>query len=486
VEPRRHPAAAYTRRVRAARDLSRLALAFAALALAACAPEPTGPPHLVLALIDTLRRDHLGSYGYPRETSPFIDSLAARGLVFERVVAQAPWTGASMASLWTSRHPSEVGGIVLPDEAGLQELGRTPVARLVRGTPTLAGQLRQAGYRTRAFVANPWAGDAVGLLDGFEQVVEQPLDARGLVDAALARLRADLAEPGPLFLYLHFRDVHEPVAPPEPYRSLFPGLDGHDREPAHARWRFGDAPDPEAPEVRLFRSHKIALYDGALRFVDDELRRLAAGLDAAGLGSHTLFAIASDHGEAFWEHARFERRVHLDPRGLAGIGHGHSLFGELLEVPLILAGPGVPARRVATPVHNLDLAPTLLGRAGASPLPGARGRDLVRALAEQRLTAQPAFSENIAYGPEARSLTGERYKLIRYRATREGPKEVWIDRSAAPGERPQAALDDLASAGRLRARLDALERELGPASAPEPVELDPEQEAALRALGYGE
>jgi arylsulfatase A-like enzyme len=457
-----------------------------ALALCACAPQSreASPPHLVLALIDTLRRDHLGSYGYARDTSPFIDELASQGLVFERVVAQAPWTGASMASLWTSRHPSEVGGIVLPDPAGLQELGRTPVARLRSGAPTLAQQLRAAGYRTRAFVANPYAGDGLGLLAGFERVLEQPLHARELVDAALAQLGVDLATPGPVFVYLHFRDIHEPVDPPEPYRSLFPGLDGHAREPAHARWRFGDAADPQAPEVRLFRSHKVALYDGALRFVDDELRRLSDALGAAGVRARSVFAIASDHGEAFWEHASFEQRVHLDPRGLGGIGHGHSLFGELLHVPLVLAGPGVPTRRVATPVRNLDLAPTLLGLAGARPLPDMRGQDLVRALRERRLAPQPAFSENIAYGPEARSLTAGRYKLIRYRATREGPQEVWLDLAADPDERPRARLEDADAARSLRERLDAIEAELAPL-APEPAQLDAEQEAALRALGYG-
>lgn len=484
MEPGRAGADAYTRRVRAARDLRCLALA--ALALFACSPRPAPGerPHLVLALIDTLRRDRLGCYGHDRDTSPFIDGLAADGLLFERVVAQAPWTGASMASLWSSRHPSEVGGVVLPDARGIQELGRTPIARLRRGTPTLAEQLREAGYRTRAFVANPYAGDGLGLLAGFERVLELPLDARGLVDAALARLRDDLAEPGPLFVYLHFRDLHEPLAPPEPYRSRYPGLDGHARQPEQARWRFGDA-DPQAPEVQLFRSHKLALYDGALRFVDDELRRLADGLARAGVRGHTLFAIASDHGEAFWEHARFEQRVQRDPRGIGGIGHGQSLFGELIDVPLVLSGPGVPVARVAIPVRNLDLAPTLLALAGASALPDARGQDLLRALAEGTLAPRAGFSENIAYGPEAHGLTGERYKLIRYRDTREGPREVWLDRAASPDERPLERLDDADAERRLRAELDALEASGAPTAAPEAARLSREQQQALEALGYG-
>ena len=239
------------------------------------------------------------------------------------------------------------------------------------------------------------------------------------------------------------------------------------------------------PSGQVFRSHKIALYDGALRFVDDQLKRFATALGAAKLRSNTVFAIASDHGEAFWEHATFEQRVHLDPRGVGGIGHGHSLFRELLDVPLILAGPGVPRQRVATPVRNLDLAPTLLGLVGAPPLPDARGIDLVRALAEQRLPSLLAFSENIAYGPEARSLTGERYKLIRYLASREGPIEIWLDLAADPSERPQlgVAADD--EARYLRDQLAAIEATLVPDVEHEPAAIDAETERALRALGYG-
>jgi arylsulfatase A-like enzyme len=466
-----------------------LTLVWLACAIGGCerAPDDASPPHLVLVVIDTLRRDHLGLYGYARDTTPFLDGLADEGLVFERAVAQAPWTGASMASLWTSRHPSEVGGIVLPDETGVQELGRTPIARLRRGTPTLAQQLHAAGYRTRAFVANPYAGSALGLLDGFEQVVERPLNARDLVTTALARLRDDLAESAtPLFVYLHFRDVHEPLEPPEPYRSLFPASDGRERDASHARWRFGDAPDASAAPVRAFRSHKIALYDGALRFVDDELRRLAAALESAGVRERSVFAIASDHGEAFWEHAAFERRVHLDPRGIAGIGHGHSLFRELLDVPLILAGPGVAPGRVTAPVRNLDLAPTLLALAGAAPLPRSRGIDLVGALAREGVPSLLAFSENLAYGAEARSLTGERYKWIRYLASREGPQDVWLDLAADSGELPLPAAEAPAAARALLAPLARIESTLLADAAPEPAEIDPDTEAALRALGYGD
>jgi arylsulfatase A-like enzyme len=479
----------YTPDVLGTRALRPWLLAAFTSVFVACTAEPLEParPHLILAVIDTLRADHLGAYGYARETSPFIDALAANGLLFERVRAQAPWTGASMASLWTSRHPSEVGGIVLPDETGVQELGRTPVARLRPGTPTLAQQLADSGYRTRAFVTNGYAGAALGLLDGFEVRVERPLNARDLVDLAIVQIRADLAtrDVGPLFVYLHFRDAHEPLQPPEPYRSLFPGRDGGQRDVSHERWRFGDARNLHAEPVRVFRSHKIALYDGAIRFVDDQLSRLADALTDADIRSEAVFAIASDHGEAFWEHSIFEQRFHLDPRGIGGIGHGQSLFGELLDVPLILAGPGVPRMRVASPVRNLDLAPTLLGLARAPAAPGMRGTDLVRALDERALVPLLAFSENIAYGPEARSLTGDRYKLIRYDRSRAGPTELWFDLVAEPAEQPAFGAEPPPAALHLRRELAAIEASLLPDPDPEPALLDAETEAELRALGYG-
>ena len=456
-----------------------------ALAFVACSSPPERP-NIVLVLVDTLRSDHLRAYGYERDTMPFVDSLARSGLLFEDAVAQAPWTSASMASMWTSRYPSEVGGVVLPGDDGLRNLGKTPRLRMNENVATLSELLSGAGYRTIAAVANGHAGSQIGLLRGFDSKLESPLAAGPLTDAALGLLDKLTASGSPpaFFLYLHYRDAHEPTYPPEPYRSLFPSEDGTPHGRQYARWKHGDAEDPEATEVRAFRSHKLALYDGALRYVDDQVRRIAARLDQAGLLERTIFVLASDHGEEFWEHARLGRRVHLDPRGISGIGHGHTLFRELLDVPLVLSGAGLPARRVATQVRNLDLAPTLIGLAGLSAEGlGMRGVDLVTAIRSGELGPLAALSEDIAYGAGARSVEDGRYKLVRYEATRDGRSELLFDRTADPTERRDLLAERSEIAERLRESLDSGFNDSPPDWAV-PVELDESTREELRALGY--
>jgi arylsulfatase A-like enzyme len=449
----------------------------------ACSTPPPKRPNVVLILVDTLRRDHVGAYGYERDTTPFIDSLAGEGILFEDAVAQAPWTSASMASLWTSRYPSEVGGVVRPGDDGLRNLGKTPLLRLNESAPTLAALLSRAGYRTIAVVSNGYAGAPVGLLRGFESVLERPLAAGPLTDAAIGVLEAE-GDSAPFFLYLHYRDAHEPTDPPEPYRTLFPSDDGSPHKPEHTRWLHGDAEDPDTPEVRAFRSHKLALYDGALRYIDDQVRRIAAHLAEAGLRDETIFVIASDHGEEFWEHARIGRALHVDPRGISGIGHGHTLFGELLDVPLVMSGAGLPARRIPTQVRNLDLAPTLLGLT-RTPSEGLelRGIDLIAAMASGELMPLPAISEDIAYGAGARSIEDGRHKLVRYESTRDTRRELLFDRVRDPTEQRDRLAELPEVARRLREAL-GVQPPVGVPTGAAPVELSETEREELRALGY--
>ena len=166
-----------------------------ALVLAACTPSPPPePPNFVFVLIDTLRADHVGAYGYERDTTPFIDSLAKKGLVFEHTISQAPWTGSSMASLWTSRYPSEVGAGVQPDETGSRFLSKTGSTKLRRDVPTVAEQLSGAGYKTIGIVANAYAGGFFGLLRGFEMHAQKRQDAAAVTDVAIEKLDSHLAK----------------------------------------------------------------------------------------------------------------------------------------------------------------------------------------------------------------------------------------------------------------------------------------------------
>ncbi len=463
-----------------------------AVAMAGCTPSESilpaasAPPNFVFVLIDTLRADHVGVYGYERGTTPFIDSLARKGLVFENVVAQARWTGASMASIWTSRYPSEVGAGVLPNDAGQRFLGKTGSSRLRGDVPTVSQVLLRHGYRTMALVSNVYAGGYFGLLRGYAVARQEQIDAGLLTDAAIVVLDEELAkgDAGPFFLYIHYLDAHEPTFPPPRHREKFPARDGKPHTRAYARWRFGKGLDPNDPEFQSFRDHKVSLYDASLHYIDEQVGRLAGHLEKVGLLGETVFVIASDHGEEFWDHAQFERDHHLDPRGLAGIGHGQSLFGELTDVPLIVSGPGVPAGRVSSVVRNLDLAPTLYGLAGV-PSDGLdlRGVDLLSVARGGEEDSLDAFSESISYGVEAKSLERDGWKLIRYSDTKQDQREFLYDRRTDRRERRDRSLDRAELASGLSAALDTVLEDMQGLRGSKTT-MDEKTRRQLEAIGY--
>jgi arylsulfatase A-like enzyme len=463
-----------------------LAAALLAPGPGACTGEARDPrPSFVFVLVDTLRRDRLATYGSERAPTPFLDAQAAHGLVFERAAAQAPWTTPSMASLWTSRYPTEIGVDAPEDVRGLRDIRRAPASRLAANALTLASILARHGYRTSAVVANANAGDAFGLLEGFADRVEGArLPADRVVDLALERVDSARAAPDrtPLFLYLHFVDAHSPNRPPPPYDRLFPTRDGAPHEAVDHAWPFdrGSGTAGDAFEVR--RSHKLALYDGSLRFVDDQLRRLAAHLADAGLADRFVWVVAADHGEEFWDHVAFEH-AHLEqPAGWVGVRHGHTLFGELLDVPLLLWGPGVPQARVPQQVRNLDVAPTVLGLAGIAPPPSMRGIDLVTALRARNLRSLPAYGSSIAYGQRARSLEEGERKLV---VLGTGQPSFLFARPAGALEGADLSLREPARAAALNRELEGIEAELEHPPA-QPASLDARTRRQLEELGYAE
>lgn len=313
-------------------------LALLALCVASLAAPPPAPG-VILVVVDTLRRDALGPYGASAEATPFLDELAARGVVFEDHVATSSWTKTSYASMLTGLPPAEHG--LFAPEAPLSQAQTTLPERL-------------PGVDSAAFLANPLAGRRHGLTQGFGEVLEpeDPRDlpsAEDLVDAALAWLseRGD----APFLLVLMPFEPHAPYAPPARWRQRFCPQCGPDTLDAPEREYRGQGPSPQAIE------RMQALYRGEVRAVDEALARLHAGVAGLGLDRRTTWVVTSDHGEAFGEHDVF--------------GHAFHVWEEVLSVPLILAGPSLPrGRRVATGTSHLDLAPTLLRLAGR-PVPSA-------------------------------------------------------------------------------------------------------------------
>jgi len=456
------------------------------------APNEPPRPDLVLIVIDTLRKDRMSLFGHSRETTPFIDSLAAEGLVFGEAVAQAPWTAPSMASLWTSRLPREVGVESGEDAAGIRNLMHQPVSRLRPEATTLAEVLTGAGYHTVGITSNYFASSAFSLLDGFEDPAYVSSLAEGVIDAAIEAVNAHREQHAakPLFLYVHLIDLHGhsdengPVTLPAGYDGLYPTLDGRPHERRHYEYGYSRADGLDTPEFEVYKSHKLAIYDGAMRLIDDQLARFHRHLGERAGDRPAVFAIVADHGEEFWEHSGFEQLHHIDPRGEAGVGHGHSMFDELIGVPLIFHGDGIPRARVDRQVRNLDVMPTLLGLARV-PTSGLelRGTDLIAALRSGDLDALPALSESIGYGAEATSYRDGRYKLIAYAQTRTGQTRFLFDTVTDPAERRDLSEVEPAIAGRLDREMQAVlndsTRRRGAT-----VELDSDGEAALRALGY--
>jgi arylsulfatase A-like enzyme len=429
----------------------------------ACGERPARP-HVILVSIDTLRADHLGCYGYARDTSPRLDELARDAVVFRQAIAQAPSTLPSHASMLTSLLPSHHGASVANGTA------------LSADAVTLAEVLRAAGYRTASFNGGvqldslygldrgfeTWRsarpGDAgaevlTGDIDRFDHVVEQATDWIGAV------------RPDPFFLFLHTYETHHPYTP-----------DAETLAPFDADYR-GDLPDRVGLELlhavnhgamRLDEDdlrHVVAAYDAEIRSVDAALGRLLDFLRSEGLYDRTLLIVTSDHGEEFGEH------------GFVG-WHSHSLHDELLRVPLVVKLPGsrLAGRAVADQVRGIDLAPTILDELGIAPPDAFEGAS-VGPLMESDAPLAPRASvgrQDVVATDEAWSLRTPEWKWIRGRL---------YQLSADPGETVDVASRHAGVEAAMRAQLDALLR-ARPRPEPRHVRPGAALEERLRALGY--
>jgi len=438
---------------RRAPRLRRLGAGLAALAALGCpASGPPGEgsrPDIVLVVIDTLRADHLPSYGYGRDIAPRFAKLAAEGVLFERVIAPSSWTKTSMASLLTSLDP---------DRHGLRRSDDV----LPESLTTLAEALKQGGYRTIGINANPWLLDRYGFARGFD-VYESPLwsDARALGQRALT-----LASEGsrPFFLYVHYMDVHAPYAPDARFFA---------EEPLVLPW--GERL-PDAEVERLYRKEGLdapgvalrvrQLYDAEIHGADAALGELLDGLEERGLLDDAVVAVTSDHGEAFREHGTTE--------------HGWNFYPEVYAVPLVLRAPGrLPTgERVAAQVRSIDLAPSLLALAGLPLPPGFEGESLIASGATplRDRIAIGAIGLN-GYLPDRDYVAVVSPDRLYIRERRSGKVELY-DLESDPG-----ALHDLGGDHPDAARLAELVPE-EQAPAPKQLPIDPESRERLRELGY--
>jgi len=326
--------------------------------------------NLVLISIDTLRADHVGAYGYDGDTTPTLDALARAGVLFENVVAQAPYTLPSHATLFSGQFPS-VHGV----QSGREVLSSTR-------SPLLARALEARGYASLAVTAGGFVVPRWGFDKGFERFVVNDalrhdhraeyaarLAASGDATPAgeepgvtwLARWLAEQREQ-PFFLFLHTYEVHDYSPPPEFSRCAQRGCTEKRVDPDRFRIHPRTGWTPVAPTPGE-HAHIVHGYDDALRHIDHEIGLLLKELDRLGLSERTIVAVTSDHGEEMFE------------RGF--LQHGKSVYEETTRIPMIVRLPGEPPRRIATPAMQADLAPLLYAALGLAPDARMQGVDLL-------------------------------------------------------------------------------------------------------------
>ena len=362
---------------------------------------------VVLVSIDTVRRDHVGAYGYARPTTPRFDALARDGILFDDAVSTSSWTLPAHLSMLTGVDPGRHGGV--DSRHGFN-----------RAVPTVPALLRTAGFATRAVTSHLYVSGVYGLDDGFEHLdFRQDRKATEVADRGIALL--DRFGDRPFFVFLHLYDPHWHYDPPDWARRLFETSYAGKVTGVWQDFSRRDRKDVSAADL----AHLLALYDGEIRYADTEVGRVLDHLAARGLDRSTLVVITSDHGEEFLDHGSWE--------------HQKTLYEEVVRVPLAIRGPGVAPRRERAQASLLDVAPTILAWAGV-PVPAAvAGRSLLArggVVAIARPTARPTrpstppTSSSCAAAPRAGRRSSRCPRTGRRRAGRNGTISPPIQPSA--------------------------------------------------------
>lgn len=346
---------------------------------------PPRGPNVIVIMADALRADHLGCYGYHRPTTPYIDAFAREAVLFEKMISNAPWTKPSIACLFTSLYPHENGILNWMADLDSKNL-------------TLAEAFKNRKYTTAGFHANPIVTARHNFQQGFDIYEEFDLEECDKVaEAFLEWLPRHKDEA--FFAYLHFMDNHLPYNPPEETLSILEPEGSSSPVPGMAN----------AFTLRMLtymglsdedKQHLINLYDAELIDFDRKFQKILLAVEELGLADNTIIVLTADHGEELWDHGGFE--------------HGHSVYNELLHVPLIIKGPHYPAKRVTSFAQTIDLFPTLMTLSGGEGPQDVRGKDLTGLLleAEREKPSEEIFIEATLNDDQKRALIKNGWKII--------------------------------------------------------------------------
>ena len=428
--------------------------------------------NLILISLDTLRPDHLNTYGYSRDTSPFMAQFAEDSVVFEQAFSQSPKTASSHMTIFTGLYPS------VHRVENLSQKNRG----LSDEIPTLATMLSTHGYRTEAVVGGGNVSGKLGFDRGFESY-QETTELRDPIEQGerIVERLASLAEP--FFLFVHTYQVHDPYVPDPEFADLF-------SDPNYAGEIIGSREELERvaggqeywqqynaywsrvdPKSEADAQHLRDLYDAEIRFTDDLLARFFERVEELGLFSNTVVVVLSDHGEEFFEH---------------GSALHNTLYSEVLHVPLIFHLPdglGVESgQRRQEIVRLIDIKPTILEILGISTPDHVQGTSLLDLMRGRGAASLPVFSERIQ-GAKRFALQIDGWKYIRDR-----DREELYDLRTDPDETNNLAGRNEAKLRELRRRADdqvraneSLGRELQPGSS---FELEKQTREQLEALGY--
>ena len=498
-------------------------------------------PAVIVITIDTLRADRLGCYGSQAGLTPNLDRFARDAIVFENAFAQSPWTANSFATMFTGRYLRDIESVPADWTKRLPTPSMTFSAQDAGGAPLLLPEImREAGYATAAEITNPYLDQKLGWDRGFdyfrnehsvppERIWLRPTPPQALLgwrhasltgwfarrsyvrpankriyghtvhgreqgDRLTAAATQWLSEHGsraPFFLWVHYMDPHEPYLAPDLPAEMEAKLDPGSKEylrrarggmvcnpspvqapaartPPLSTGAWIDRGEPRPTTSESVRAATRMMYGYEVRYADRCVGRLLDRLRRAGLYERALIIVTADHGEELWDHGK--------------LGHGHALYDEILQVPLLLKLPGLArGQRVQRQVRLLDVMPTVLEVAGVSYRGPLRGRSLLKAL-EPDDEDRPLFAEGVIYGEEQKCVRTARYKVIAHGATRRF--EVY-DLRADPAEKRDLGANQRIAAAERALLTDWMtaptRRASGPAADPP---MTPQVLDALRSLGY--